>query len=339
MSQCALPQRPEDPQSADQWLEQPPSDSLLWWLLAIDRCRWLCLLVLSIGLLSGLVAAWNAPRYQTTAVLRLSSEAVGYQQAAYWQARGTTIAVQLRAWANTADSEAALVVKPESISWMLRIEILHPEQGGGKRLVERLLSRLRTVQADSSGLSDRDSQGQTLAHSLQSLMNQFQQQLFQLQREAGLPTVLAEAPAEAGRGPGLQAHTDTQLPYWLLPHVHRYQQLILSADHYFSAVVGESGGVSARPEQQRLLEIQHLVAQRLLTYRASLDLMRVALQTESVVLDDIRERQLPLWKEMVKCLIVPAVVSGCVAALLASSWVLVADHWRQIRTARGMSRS
>ncbi|MFM7168748.1 MAG: hypothetical protein ACKO3T_26215, partial [Planctomycetaceae bacterium] len=283
MSECALPQGPEDPQADDQSPVQPSSDSLIWWLRAIDRCRWLCLLVLAIGLLSGFFAAWNAPRYQTTAVLRLSSEAVSYQQTAYWQARANTVAVQLRAWAYAADSQAALVVKPESIPWMLRIEILHPESGAGKQLLERLLNRLRTVQADASGLADRDSQGQTLAHSLQSLMNQFQQQLFQLQRQAGLPTGLAEAPAEAGRGQGLLAHTDTQLPYWLLPHVHRYQQLMLSADHYFSAMVGESGDVSAGPEQLRLLEIQHLLAQRLLTYRGSLDLMRVALQTESAV--------------------------------------------------------
>ena len=339
MSPVAAPQGPDDAQSAELQPEPVPADSLIWWLRAIYRCRWLCFVGLVVGFFGGIVATWNTPRYQTAAVLRLASAAVGYQQAAYWQGRASTVAVQLRAWANAADSQGSLVVRPENIPWMLRIEILHPEPGAGKVLLERLLNRLRTIQATSGGSIDQDSQGQVLGHELHQLMNQFQQQLLKLQREAGLPPVLAESSELVVGGAVLPGEADTRLPYYLLPHVQRYRQLMLTADQYFSAGVRESAEVPSVRDQQRLLETQRLLAQKLLAFRGSLDLMQVALGSETAVLDEVEERQMPFLKVLSQWLFLGGGVGACVTVLLAASWVLVADSWHQIRTSAGLRGS
>lgn len=332
------PQGAADPQPVDWQPEQTPPDSLAWWLRSIYRCRWLCLLVLIIGGLAGIFSAWNAPRFQTTALLRLSSEALGYQQTVYWQGRGNTVAAQLRAWGHAADGRGSLVVRPESTPWLLRIEILHPEPGGGTRLIERLLNVLRTVQAESDRADGLEFPRQTRGQELQSLLNRFQQLLFKLQREAGLPPGLTESPVVPVPQPAQNGPTDMQLPYSLVPHVQRYQSLMLSADQYFSSVVSESVDVPSGPEQLQLLEMQHLLAQKLLAFRGSLDLMRVALESETAVLDEIEEQQLPFLKVLSQSLILAGAGGVCLALLLAASWAMVADHWYLIRNPHGMQR-
>jgi hypothetical protein len=157
-------------------------------------------------------------------------------------------------------------------------------------------------------------------------MTGFQQLLHKLQGRAGLPQRLAESPRDTEPQTILLAQADTRIPYAMLPNAHRYRQLTLTADQYFSAVAITPADEERTNDEKRLQELQHLLTRKLLLFQGHFNLLQIATSCDEAIVDVIQEYRVKLQEHVLKWLFLAGASAIFTAALISMLWTLISDH-------------
>ncbi|MBL8872830.1 MAG: hypothetical protein JNK90_23830, partial [Planctomycetaceae bacterium] len=211
-------------------------DSLAWYARAIYRCRWFFLFVSVLGLAYGVWQALAQPDFRTVATLRLKNDLIDYQHRNYWDPQGRTMLAQARTIAASLAGDNIVSVKPESDSWLVRVEVTHQETGAGEQLVQQLLVKLKELNQDNAN-SPRDdgTKEPTISKNnsrrLVDLLDQIDMRLKRLNIADTLSVETANVPPPQSFR--VSADYIVRLPLDQLPLAYRFTRLQHLIDQYF----------------------------------------------------------------------------------------------------------
>lgn len=307
-------------------------DSLAWYARAIYRCRWFFLTVSALGLAYGIWQAIAQPDFRTVATLRLKNELIDYQHRSFWDPQGRTMLAQARTIAASLAGNTVVSVKPESDSWLVRVEVTHQNAGEGEQLVQQLLTKLKEINQTVTKAQKVEGavEPNVANHSrrLVDLLDQIEARLKRL--NAGEPTVDEAASVPPPQNFRVSADYIVRLPLDQLPLANRFTRLQHRIDQYFQSASAQTIEERNITVEDELLMLQEQALIETLKTWGRMDLNAAAASENQIFCDVLYEQPvdqtLPMMREIFlwSCLAVGA------AILIIVPWVWCVDNWRII---------
>lgn len=308
-------------------------DSLAWYARAIYRCRWFFLTICVLGLAYGIWQAMVQPDFRTVATLRLKNDLIDYQHRGYWDPQGRTMLAQARTIAASLAGNTVVNVKPESDSWLVRVEVTHQNAGEGEQLVQQLLVKLKELnQTDTTdpktveGGVEPDVANNS--RRLVDLLDQIEVRLKQL--NAAEPTVGEAASVPLPQSFRVSADYIVRLPLDQLPLAERFARLQQRIDQYFQSASAQTKEERSTAIEDELLLLQEQALMETLKSWGRMELYAAATAENQVFCDVLFEQPIEQTQQMLREIFLWSCLAIGAAILVIVPWVWCVDNWRII---------
>jgi hypothetical protein len=308
-------------------------DSLAWYARAIYRCRWFFLTICVLGLTYGVWQAIAQPDFRTVATLRLKNELIDYQHRGYWDPQGRTMLAQARTIATSLAGNTIVSVKPESDSWLVRIEVTHQNAGEGEQLVQQLLVKLKELnQTDTTDPKKVEGTSEpNVANNSRRLVDLLDQIEVRLKRlnAAGPPvdTAAIVSPPQSFR---VSADYIVRLPLDQLPLAERFARLQQRIDQYFQSASAQTKEQRNTAVEDELLMLQEQALMEMLKTWGRMDLNAAAASENQIFCDVLYEQPVEQKQQMLREIFLWSCLAIGAAILVIVPWVWCVDNWRII---------
>lgn len=307
-------------------------DSLAWYARAIYRCRWFFLTICVLGLAYGIWQAIVQPDFRTVATLRLKNDLIDYQHRGYWEPQGRTMLAQARTIAASLAGNTVVSVKPESDSWLVRVEVTHQNAGEGEQLVQQLLTKLKEL--NQTGTKAQKAEGATepnvANHSrrLVDLLDQIEDRLKQL--NATEPPVGEAAGVPPPQSFRVSADYIVRLPLDQLPLANRFTRLQQRIDQYFQSASAKAKEARDIAVEDELLLLQEQALMEMLKSWGRLELNAAAAAENQIFCDVLYEQPIEQTQPILREIFLWTCLAIGAAILIILPWVWCVDNWRII---------
>jgi hypothetical protein len=115
------------------------SDSLVRTVTIFWKYRFLCIACVVLGGLCGAYAGFDARKFRSTGICRMSSPGISHTARNYWDTEGKAKILELKAIASARYPEYLISARIESEPWLIRLEVDHEEAGAGRIMFEEIL--------------------------------------------------------------------------------------------------------------------------------------------------------------------------------------------------------
>ena len=307
-------------------------DSIAWYARAIYRCRWFFLAASLLGLAYGIWQGIAQPEFRTVATLRLKNDLIDYQHRGYWDPQGRTMLAQARAIAATLAGDNSVSVKPESDAWLVRVEVTHPNAGGGEQLVQQLRVKLKELNLSNEKLLKAE--GTTdpiIANNSRRLVDLLDEIEMRLKRLNAPETPSGETsntpPPQSFR---VSADYIVRLPLEQLPLAYRFSRLQQRIDQYFQSASAKTKEERNTVIEDELLLLQEQALMETLKTWGRMDLNAAAASENKLFCDVLYEQPIERTQPMLREIFLWSCIAVGAAILIIVPWVWCVDHWRII---------
>ena len=307
-------------------------DSIAWYARAIYRCRWFFLTVSVLGLAYGIWQGIAQPDFRTVATLRLKNDLIDYQHRGYWDPQGRTMLAQTRTIAASLAGQNSVSVKPESDSWLVRIEVTHQKAGEGEQLVQQLLVKLKELNVTDKkapkGEGTTEPNISNNSRRLVDLLDQIEMRLKRLNAADTLSDQTARAlPPQSFR---VSADYIVRLPLDQLPLAYRFTRLQQRIDQYFQTASAQTKEERNIAVEDELLMLQEQALMETLKTWGRMDLNAAASSENQIFCDVLYEQPIEQTQPMLREIFLWACIAIGAAILMIVPWVWCVDNWRII---------